>query len=299
MAVKLGPGTQSCFSRRDILLFSREYQVGKWPLFLQVAPSGTDPPPYQWTDVESVKALSSWRDISGVRDPALRVGVGKGRQAPVLLVWKDLCNTGCGNETGQQPLLGWNCRPRLGVGGRGSPISWPPLTRAELLLLWSRGRARAGCNQDVRGAHCSYRVSSRFPWMTISLFKISRDEWLFSKIIIYNFHQSISFFTGQRAPHPHHYSGSSTSDCIIIILKIVKDSLFPTKIKSMFLGLIFSVLYNLAPYFITISVTEQVWCSLNISCVVHSVKIFISFHIITHIYILHYININIPFCVPG
>ena len=25
MAVKLGPGTQACFSRRDILLFSREY----------------------------------------------------------------------------------------------------------------------------------------------------------------------------------------------------------------------------------------------------------------------------------
>ena len=154
MAVKLGPVTQACFSHRDILLFSREYQVGKWPLFLQVAPSGTDPPPYEWTDVESVKALSSWRDISGVRDPALRVGVGKGRQAPVLLVWKDLCNTGCGNETGQQPLLGWNCRPRLGVGGRGSPISWPPLTRAELLLHWSRGRARADCNQDVIGAHC-------------------------------------------------------------------------------------------------------------------------------------------------
>ena len=143
-----------------------------------------DPPPYEWTDVESVKVLSSWRDISGVRDPALRLGVGKGRQAPVLFVWKDLCNTGCGNETGQQPLLGWNCRPRLGVGGRGSPISWPPLTRAELLLHWSRGRARADCNQDVIGAHCSYKELvvdfpewlfpySKFPEMSGCFLKLS------------------------------------------------------------------------------------------------------------------------------
>lgn len=40
--------------------------------------------------------------------------------------------------------------------------------------------------------------------MNISLFKISRDKWLFFKIIIYNFHQVISLFIGQSvlwAPH--------------------------------------------------------------------------------------------------
>lgn len=59
---------------------------------------------------------------------------------------------------------------------------------------------------------------------------------------------------------------------------------FPAKMKSVFFNLIFNALDNSTLYGITTTKTEQVWCSLNVFHAVHSVKTFISFYRVTHLY---------------